>query len=228
MVLSGALRRPRLIAAAACFLVGVIVLGVGMAPRLAPPSTSAAPAPADALLALGAEVAIDPPPFADPTAARDAPAQLVVYVTGAVPRPDVYLLPPGARVKDAVVAAGGLGSDAAAEQINLAEPLSDAAHIHVPSLAEAAAAPDSAGSAAATAPGSPAGSAGDGASLIDLNRASAAELEELPGIGKTIAERIVARRSEAGPYQSVEDLREVTGVGEKLYSQIAPLVTAGP
>jgi len=61
-----------------------------------------------------------------------------------------------------------------------------------------------------------------------LNRASVAELEELPGIGPTLAGRIVARREEQGPFRAVEELREVTGIGEKLFAQIAPLVTVGP
>jgi competence protein ComEA len=215
MDLGVAMRRPRLVAAAACFLVGVIVLGVGMATRTTVQAQASPPIVAAELPLLAAE----PPPLAAGADAGDVPRELVVYVTGAVPRPDVYLLPPGARVKDAVVAAGGLGPDAAAERLNLAEALSDAAHVHVPSFAEAAA-----GVGEASAPAPPA----DGAGPLDLNRATAADLEELPGIGKTLAERIVARRDEAGPYTVVEGLREVTGVGEKLYSQIAPLVTVGP
>lgn len=218
MDLSAALRRPRLIAAAACFLVGAIVLGVSLAPRLAAQAEPDLPATQD-LLTLDAVAVGDLPPLAVASPEAALPAALVVYVTGAVPHPDVYLLPPGARVKDAVVAAGGLGPDAAAERLNLAETLSDAAHVHVPSLVEDAA-------LTPPLPASPASTPASGP--IDLNRATAADLEELPGIGKTIAERIVARRAEVGPYTAVEDLREVTGVGDKLYSQIAPLLTVTP
>ena len=65
-------------------------------------------------------------------------------------------------------------------------------------------------------------------SLIDLNRAGVVDLEELPGIGQAIAERIVAYREQQGPFQSIEDLQSVTGIGEKLFAKISPLVTVGP
>ena len=79
----------------------------------------------------------------------------------------------------------------------------------------------------ALAPAAP-DAAGRSAGPLDLNRATVADLDQLPGIGQVLAERIVARRTEAGPYTAVEELREVTGIGAKLYSQIAPLVTVGP
>jgi competence protein ComEA len=211
MELKEALRRPRLIAAAACFALGAAILVLGVLPR------QEAPAPA---APLAGALDLAPPAPASEEEAPAEPSELIVYVSGAVPRPDVYRLGPGARVKDAVTAAGGLGPDAAAEQINLAEPLSDAAHVHIPSLADPAALVAAPAAAPAIA-GAPA------AGPLDLNAASAAELEELPGIGATLAGRIVARREEAGPFAAVEDLREVTGVGEKLYAQIAPLVTVG-
>lgn len=214
MVLGEALRRPRLAAAAACFLVGAAVLLGGL---WAGRATEPAPATAFDLAPL--DVAPMAPPLEAPSA---PPAELVVYITGAVPRPDVYRLAPGARVKDVVAAAGGLAPDAAAEQVNLAEPLGDAAHVHIPTIADLAAPPPPAGLPAALAP------AGAAQGLLDLNVAAEADLEELPGVGKVIAARIVARRAEVGPYIAVEDLRQVTGVGEKLYAQIAPLVTVTP
>jgi len=78
-----------------------------------------------------------------------------------------------------------------------------------------------------TAPGVDEQPLAGGASLLDINHASAAELEDLPGIGATLAERIIARRNEQGPYTSIEQLNEVTGVGAKLYEQLAPLVSIG-
>lgn len=204
MDLMAALRRPRLTAAAACFLLGAGLLVGGLLTR--PDSTPAAPMPYAAL----AEGPLLPAP-----AEGGAPTELVVYISGAVLRPDVYTLAPGARVKDAVLAAGGLGPEAAAEQINLAEPLSDAAHIHIPTLAAVAAPLQAAPSS-------------DGPARLDLNTATEVELEELPGIGATLAARIVARRSEIGPYTSIEQLRDVSGVGAKLYAQIEPLVMVGP
>jgi competence protein ComEA len=210
MNLRDTLRRPRLLAAAACFALGAAVLLLGWLPN------QEAPAAPPALLDLAPlAAAVAPAAEEVPT----APAELVVYVTGAVARPDVYRLAPDARVKDVVMAAGGLLPEAAADQVNLAEPLSDAAHVHIPAFGEEA-------TTVARAPAAAPLSAATG--LLDLNTASAAELEDLPGIGATLAGRIIARRSEAGPFGAVEDLREVTGVGEKLYSQIAPLVTVGP
>ena len=109
-----------------------------------------------------------------------------------------------------MLAAGGLRADAAAEAVNLAETVGDAQHVHVPVRGA---------TAVAAAP------ADDG--LLDLNRASAADLEELPGVGAVLAERIVARRTEQGAYTSLDELREVSGVGSKLYEQIAPLLKVG-
>jgi competence protein ComEA len=228
-------RSPRLVAAAACFLLGSAVLAASFIPRWA---TAAAVPAAVAGDPLGGLDEFGPEPAGSQDEAKPLPAapepqveaapELVVYVTGAVLAPDVYRLPAGARVKDAVVAAGGLSPDAASEQVNLAEPVSDAQHVHVPfftDLASPAVAGAEDGPAEPSQPGE-GGEGGDG--LIDLNRASAAELEELPGVGPTLAARILARREEQGPYGSVEELNEVTGVGAKLFAQIAPLVTVGP
>ncbi len=195
-------RNPQLIAAAACFLLGAALLLLSLLPRLG--LLQASPPPTPEILDTLAE-------FEDtePT----GPTELVVYITGGVRYPDVYRLPVGTRVKDAVLAAGGLRPDAAADQINLAAPLTDAGHVHIPIFSDQPA---------------PAADAPASQGLLDLNQASLSDLEDLPGIGPALAERIVARRTEEGPFRNVEDLRGVTGVGEKLYGQIAPLVTVGP
>jgi competence protein ComEA len=102
--------------------------------------------------------------------------------------------------------------------VNLAAPLADAQHIHIPQQGEGA---------PATGEAVPAGSPVAGG-LIDLNRASAVDLEELPGIGQAIAERIIAYRESQGPFTSVDELRGVAGVGDALLTKISPLVTVGP
>lgn len=140
-------------------------------------------------------------------------ALAVVYVSGAVAAPDVYRLPLNARVIDVLQAAGGLTDQADISGLNLAALVRDGEHIRVPFAGEAVALP--------VADAQQTG-------LLDLNRASAADLEELPGVGATLAARIIERRETQGPYRSVEELREVSGVGEKLFAQIAPLVTIGP
>jgi competence protein ComEA len=146
------------------------------------------------------------------------PNTVIVYISGAVGRPDVYELPSNARIKDLVVAAGGLAGDADAEQINLAERLKDSDHIHVPRQGEAPS-----DDAAATNPGSVAPGG-----MLDINTASASDLDNLPGIGQSFAERIIEYRSANGPFTSVEDLQKVKGIGAALFAKIAPLVSVGP
>jgi competence protein ComEA len=143
---------------------------------------------------------------------------VVVYVSGAVRAPDVYELPSEARIKDLVLAAGGLTADADAERINLAERLKDSEHIHMPRQGEATASDSTAAD--------PSGAAQSGP--LDLNTASASDLADLPGIGAALAERIVEFRTSNGPLKSVEDLRNVKGIGSALFAKISPLVTVGP
>jgi competence protein ComEA len=209
-------RRPRLIAAMSCVIIGLAVIVGGPVLRLA--MTPSPPPPTDDLGAPPLDLPADPGPTV--VSASPAPSGLIVYVSGAVVAPDVYQLPDGARVKDAVLAAGGLRADAASESVNLAAALSDAQHVHIPRIGEAApvAAPSAVALSGQPAPGG----------LINLNQASAVELEDLPGIGQAIAARIVAYREQQGPFQSVEDLQNVTGIGAKLFAKISPLVTAGP
>lgn len=148
-----------------------------------------------------------------------APTRIVVYVSGAVRQPDVYELPAEARVKDVVLSAGGFSEDADVEQINLAERLRDAQHVHVPRLGEHG---GTAGQTGTTTPDT-AASAPDG--LIDLNSASISELDAINGIGPALAQRIVEYRDSNGPFTSVEDLQKVKGIGAALYAKITPYVT---
>jgi competence protein ComEA len=147
-----------------------------------------------------------------------APGRVIVYISGAVKAPDVYELPADARVKDLVLAAGGLAQDADTERINLAERLKDSAHVHVPRQGEAIDDAATAADTSATASGGP----------LDLNTASASDLDGLPGIGQSIAERIIEYRTSNGAFTSVEDLQKVKGIGAALFAKIAPLVSVGP
>jgi len=119
-----------------------------------------------------------------------APGTVIVYVSGAVSAPDVYELPLDARIKDLVLAAGGLTADADPERINLAERLNDSEHIHVPRLGEA---PSDTSAAADTGSATP-------DALLNLNTASASDLDSLPGIGQSFAERIIEYRTANGPF----------------------------
>lgn len=144
------------------------------------------------------------PVGASPSAAA---RELVVAVAGKVRRPGLVRLPPGSRVDDAVRAAGGLLPGASYGLLNLARHLVDGEQVLV-GVAGAAAGP-----------------AGASGGLLDLNTATAQDLDGLPGIGPVLADRIVAWRSEHGRFGSVDQLREVGGIGESKYAQLKSKVT---
>jgi competence protein ComEA len=146
-------------------------------------------------------------------------ADVVVDVTGAVTRPGVYHLPPGSRVGDAIDAAGGFSprvdADKVATALNLASAVTDGLQIHVPSRDEAPAV--SGGGGAGT-------GAGTGTGLVDLNTATATELDALPGIGPVTAAKIIDSRS-ATPFKTIDELRDRKLVGEKTFDQLKSLIT---
>jgi len=161
----------------------------------------------------------------EPTARPSpSPALVVVYVSGAVLHPDVYTLADNSRLRDAVQAAGGLRPDADLAVLNLAAPLHDGQHVHIPALGEAA----TPASEAAPAAQHPAPAPGQTGALINLNTASAAELDTLPGIGPVLAQRIIDDRQANGPYASIDDLERVRGIGPALLEGLRSLVTVGP
>lgn len=135
---------------------------------------------------------------------------VVVHVLGAVDAPGLYRLPEGARVVDAVAAAGGLSAAADPGGLNLARVLVDAEQLVVPIVGAAPAAQE-------------VGTAPDG--RIDLNRADTDLLETLPRVGPTMAARIVAWREANGGFRTVEDLREISGIGERTFAELVDLVT---
>lgn len=199
----------------ACLLGAWILVGIFAGRwKSAPPTAVAGPAP------LSAE---------HPTPTPSA--EWVVYLTGAVRRPGVYTVPSGSRLVAVVDKAGGMTPDADAEGVNLAQAVADGSHLHVPRRG------DGERLAALLAPGR---SSGDGAvgkirdpelagkALLNLNTASAAELETLPGIGPKGAQAILEDRNRHGPFMSVEDLLRVKGIGPKKLDTLRPLVTVSP
>jgi len=142
---------------------------------------------------------------------------ILVDVAGWVRHPGVYEFHDGDRVIDAIDAAGGARRGAALDALNLAAPLADGTQILV-SRREAS---ESAGSATSA----PAVDAGVTSSKVNINSASAVELEALPGIGEVIAQEILDYRTANGPFASVDDLVDVSGIGEVTLENIRDLVT---
>ncbi|GEL48611.1 hypothetical protein CHO01_37270 [Cellulomonas hominis] len=150
----------------------------------------------------------------EPTAAAADAAALWVHVVGRVASPGLVQLPAGSRVAEAIAAAGGALPDADLAAVNLAAVVQDGTQVHVPAPGEA---PGEASVAAAD-PG------GSGPATVDVNAASAADLEALPGIGPVLAERVVAWRTEHGPFRDVDGLLDVPGIGPSVLAQIRDLV----
>ncbi|WP_253194991.1 ComEA family DNA-binding protein [Streptomyces sp. MP131-18] len=190
------------------------------APPGAPPSAGSGPGSGAA--APPAESAAEAAgPAADAAAAPSgAPAagSVVVDVAGEVREPGVYTLPAGSRVADAIEAAGGAPGDAA-DGLNRARVLVDGEQVLV----------DGEQPAAPAAPAAPAGGApppgGGPAAPLRLNTATVEQLQELPGIGPVLAGRLVAFRTEHGGFTSVEQLGEVTGIGERRLADLRDRVT---
>lgn len=175
------------------------------------------PPPPEEVLPRASEVAA----LVSTTTTVAAAEVLVVHVDGAVLVPGVHEVGVDARVIDAVDAAGGLRADADRTRVNLAQPLADGQRVWVPAVGEdepAVVAPIGGevdgGDASPTDSGAP----------IDLNRANPSELEELPGVGPTIAAAIVGHREREGAFRTVDDLLEVPGIGPSRLAQLAPLV----
>ena len=204
-------------------------------PRAAdpPPDPPPAAAPADAagtVVLPRADAAGPGGPAAGTGAAGAGPgaATIAVDVVGRVRHPGLVKLPVGSRVVDAVDAAGGVAPGAQLEAVNLARKLVDGEQVRIPRQGE----PPTAGGdpAAASGPGGPGGgSGGPGGSTqpgapLDLNTATAEQLDTLPGVGEVTAGQIIAHRN-AHPFTSVDDLRQVPGIGDRRFELLKDLVT---
>jgi competence protein ComEA len=164
----------------------------------------------------GSAITLLPPP---------TPAPLVVDISGAVVRPDVYTLPAGSRIRDAIQAAGGLSSQADSQNLNLAASLEDGMKIQVPQIMMAPVAPGIMTSISnSTAVGLGQGVVGG---LVNINTASQQELDSLPEIGPALAQRIIAYRTAKGPFTKIEDIQKVSGIGLVTFEKIKDLITVG-
>lgn len=170
----------------------------------------------------GATVEVEGLELTDAADAEGADGQasptIAVHVSGAVAAPGVYELEEGARVADAVELAGGFLEGAAENALNLARVLNDGEQVVVPTAEEHAAQ-----QTAAEASGGAAGVGGK----VNINTASAEQLDTLPGVGESTAQKIIADREANGPFSSPEDLKRVSGIGDKKYAELADLITVG-
>jgi competence protein ComEA len=176
-------------------LLGLAIVGTGLVVIL---RSSDPPAPPLERVAARPEASASPSPA----------AQVVVHVSGQVNKPGVYQLPEGSRVQDAVAAAGGPLAESDANALNLAAVVADGQKVTVPKPGEAVVDPG-----ASPDPGSPPGK-------VNLNLATPTQLEELPGVGPVLAERIVAHRQTKGRFTSPRQLMEVSGFGPKKYESL--------
>ncbi|MGF0117272.1 ComEA family DNA-binding protein [Promicromonospora sp. Marseille-Q5078] len=219
--------RAAVVAAVVVLLVAVVAAVVATArpddvitlagSEASPASAASGPAPSD------------PSSAPEPEPAASAAGVVVVHVVGEVREPGLVTVPTGARVADAVAAAGGVTKRADAAALNLARAVVDGEQIRVPRPGELPPEGDGAATPDGTtddgvAGGADAGSADPSGGQVDLNTAATAELEELPGIGPALAGRIIAWRDENGPFTSVDELDEVSGIGPSVLEQVRDLV----
>lgn len=168
-------------------------------------------------------------PAGQPIELKPAPtkAPIVVHVIGAVPRPGLYQFMEGARIQDAIDAAGGLMTSANVDAINLAALLTDGQQLDIPykSGEEQTGEDDDSslnlpGSGDETSTPSP--SSGD---RININTATVSELDSLPGIGPSLAQRIIDYRTQNGAFSTIEEIMEVSGIGPATFENIKDLIT---
>jgi competence protein ComEA len=159
-------------------------------------------------------------PTGEAVVLRPAPTEkpVVVYITGAVPRPGVYALPKNARVQDAISAAGGFLAEAEKSQINLAALLEDGEKLDIPFIEGASPVLGTPVPVIVTST----------TELVNINTASLEELDTLPGVGPTTAQRIIDYREQNGPFINAEDIINVQGIGTGTYERMKDLITVGP
>ena len=166
----------------------------------------------------GEAIVLQPAPTKSPIA---------VHVIGAVPRPGLYEFVEGVRVQDAIDAAGGLLASANVDSINLAALLEDGQQLNIPYKSGEEPTPGSISEDPLELPNDeePVSTEAPDVELININTASLEELDSLPGIGPTIAQRIIDYRDENGPFNTIEDIQNVSGIGPSTFDEIKDLIT---
>ncbi len=211
-----------------------------LAGTASPAQSSAGTAPPGQASAGAASPARTVPTRTAPATGPPGDGDVVVHVAGAVRHPGVYALPAGSRIQQALGAAGGALPDGVPDALNLAAVAVDGTQILVPTRAQVLAGTGGAGTggtgtggaagagtggAAGTGAAPGQGPAGTPGALLNLNTATAEQLDALPGVGPVLAARVVAWRTDHGPFTSVDELDAVSGIGPKMLANIRPLVT---
>lgn len=169
-----------------------------------------------------------PPPTAEPTP-QPTLAPITVYVNGSVVNPGLYELPPESRVEKAVMVAGGFTDDAFEEGINMAALLFDGAQVFVGNESDSQTTTQQNNLLSNTVQGNGVGGSGDSASgVININDATLEALDQLPGVGPSTAQKIVDYREDNGDFGQIEDIMNVSGIGEKTFEDMRDLITVGP
>lgn len=232
-------------AAVAAVVVAVVVLASLVLARRPPPIDERLPmataddastaAAASVNTAAGATEGDDVGQPSEPAASSGsadgaASGEVVVHIAGAVAAPGVVRLAASGRIVDAVAAAGGLRHDADPDRVNLAAPVSDGQRIVIPVRGQpvpeevVAAPPEGTPSVGTAGSAGPAGPSEAPSTAVDLNTATAEQLDTLPGVGPATAAAILAHREEHGPFRSVDDLIDVRGIGEAKLEALRDLV----
>ena len=213
------LSRRQIIAYAA---VAVVVVAVGVRYVVLPHQAGPSTAGAVVLAPVGASPSESPAGGSQASPSASPASDLVVYVCGAVRSPGVVRLPQGARVTDAIQMAGGPTGKAELTAVNLAAQVADGQQIVVPEQGQGAV-------AVAPATGSASGGAGAGATapgaLVNINTASAEELDALDGVGPATAQKIIDYRTEHGGFKTIDEIKEVPGIGDAKFAAMKDQIT---
>lgn len=189
----------------------LLILGAGLTAGAVGLTRSRQPAP----------IRIEPPP---PTA---TPMPWQVYVSGEVNAPGVYVVEPGMIVEDVIRLAGGFTDKADRNLVNLALRVRDELQVVVPAVGETVALPTAPPEAGMSAVVEPAAATPTIPAIININTATLEELDTLPGIGPSTAQNIIDHRTQNGPFAQIEDIMNVSGIGEGRFNEIKALITVG-